>query len=460
MKNKLFVSAFAVAAMALASCASGIKKADISSSANPSEEIARLEADIAKGYENHYDLLAVDDFNSSQKYLKKAKSELADGDSQADVLEEIAYGRAYLDRTRATAESRRPQVEGILNARQEALKSHVRAYPPTQARLKALDDEVRSNAKDFRSMDAKEIAGLQADYPNLQFDAVKNHKLGQARALIEGAKKERAATYAPKALRKAEVDLANAVNMLNANRNNPPGYEKAVAQADLSAETLAAVVKATNRGRVDESTATQIVMQDRRIQSLQGRVGSLQGQLGETSREVGQVNQTLDRRNRELAAAAATINLQKSLKEARAEFSPEEAEVFQEGDKLLIRLKAMNFSSGRAELPASSMNLLAKVKNVAEDLGPAQVLVEGHTDATGSAAINDKLSQERADSVARYLATSGIEEDKIEAKGFGFEKPIASNKSSVGRAQNRRVDILITPAAPSDTERAPASVEE
>ncbi|MBX3041230.1 MAG: OmpA family protein [Bdellovibrionaceae bacterium] len=458
MKTKLLMSA--LAALALSACASGIKKADISSGANPSEEIARLDDDIAKGHERHYDLLAVDDFNQSQKYLKRAKAELADGSSQADVLEEVAYSRAYLERTQQTADSRRPQVEGILNARTEALKSNVRAYPPTQARLKELDDEVRSNAKDFRSMDSKEIATLQSHYLDLQFDAIKNNEIGHARALIEGAKKERASRYAPKALRQAEVDLANAENMLNANRNNPAGYEQPVAQATLSAETLAAVVKATNAGRVDETTATQIVMQDRRIQSLQGRVGSLQGKLGETSREVGQMNRTLEARDRELAAAAASINLQKSLRDARAEFSPEEAEVFQEGDKLLIRLKAMNFSSGRAELPPASMALLAKVKTVAEDLGPAQVVVEGHTDATGGAAINEKLSQQRADSVARYLATSGIEEDKIDAKGFGFERPIASNKSTAGRAQNRRVDILITPAAAADTERAPASVEE
>ena len=76
-------------------------------------------------------------------------------------------------------------------------------------------------------------------------------------------------------------------------------------------------------------------------------------------------------------------------------------------------------------------------------------MIEGHTDSVGGKAINDKLSQNRANAVKEYLQTNGggisAESSKIEAVGYGYQKPLATNKTADGRAQNRRVDIVIKP---------------
>lgn len=458
-RGKVLTLSVIAGTLMLCACASSIKKADFPVGANPSEEISKLETDLDAGHRQSLDLLAADDFTRSQQHLKSAKEELADGGEQKEVLEELAYSRAYLERAEQMGEVRRPQVKEVLMARTEALQAGVREFPPTRERLKELDDKMRDHADDFSALRAKEISDLQASYMTLQFDAMKNQQIGAARAKIQDAKDHRAARYAPKALRQAEMDLASAENMLNAHRSHPEGYESSVAQANLTAERLTAILAATKGGRVDETTATQLVAKDRRLEALQGRVGQLQGELGETSSEMGQMNRTLAVRERELAQAQASVQLQKSLQEARREFSPEEAEVFQEGDKLLIRLKAMNFPSGRSDLPARSIELLSKVKEVASHLGPQAITIEGHTDAIGTADVNEKLSQARAESVAKYLANNGIEAEKIEAQGHGFEKPIASNKSSTGRAQNRRVDILITPVKTTDGSSGPSSRE-
>ena len=109
------------------------------------------------------------------------------------------------------------------------------------------------------------------------------------------------------------------------------------------------------------------------------------------------------------------------------------------------------FPSGRSDLPESSLALLAKAKDVAAELDPSQVLVEGHTDSIGSAAVNEKLSQARAESVVSYFENNGLK-TKIDAVGYGFDKPIASNKSAQGRAQNRRVDVIVTPGSAEKTE--------
>ena len=74
-----------------------------------------------------------------------------------------------------------------------------------------------------------------------------------------------------------------------------------------------------------------------------------------------------------------------------------------------------------------------------------KVVIEGHTDSVGSAALNKKLSQKRANSVRDYLIKKlDINKDRLTAKGYGKDKPIASNKTAEGRTTNRRIQAAIT----------------
>ena len=110
-----------------------------------------------------------------------------------------------------------------------------------------------------------------------------------------------------------------------------------------------------------------------------------------------------------------------------------------------IRLKKIEFPSGKTEVPANSQSLLEKVAEVAKELGSQQIIVEGHTDSVGSAEVNNKISQGRADSVKDFLAQEGIEQSILQSEGHGFDKPLTTNKTKAGRAQNRRVDVWIVP---------------
>ena len=71
----------------------------------------------------------------------------------------------------------------------------------------------------------------------------------------------------------------------------------------------------------------------------------------------------------------------------------------------------------------------------------AKFTVEGHTDSVGSDQLNQKLSEERANSVRNFLIDKGIDAGRLTAIGYGEEKPIATNNTRAGRAQNRRVEI-------------------
>ena len=87
-----------------------------------------------------------------------------------------------------------------------------------------------------------------------------------------------------------------------------------------------------------------------------------------------------------------------------------------------------------------------KIDEIMEDLKTSPnsiVYVEGHTDNVGPEEYNNKLSFERAKAVANTLIEKGVPEENIRVKGAGFSKPIASNETEEGRAQNRRVDIVL-----------------
>jgi OmpA-OmpF porin, OOP family len=112
----------------------------------------------------------------------------------------------------------------------------------------------------------------------------------------------------------------------------------------------------------------------------------------------------------------------------------------------------VQFATGKAEILPASFSLLDDVARVfLENEQIEQVQIEGHTDSTGTAAINRKLSQQRAESVLKYLAGKGVAKNRMVAKGFGPDKPIADNTDDVGREQNRRVEFNILKQGPKKT---------
>jgi outer membrane protein OmpA-like peptidoglycan-associated protein len=114
--------------------------------------------------------------------------------------------------------------------------------------------------------------------------------------------------------------------------------------------------------------------------------------------------------------------------------------LFEKAKKSLI-LEGVNFATGKAELTPESQAILDGVAESLVANEEIRVQVGGHTDNTGSAAVNKRLSAARAEAVRQYLISKGVAADRLTAAGFGPSKPIASNKTAAGRAQNRRVEL-------------------
>lgn len=109
----------------------------------------------------------------------------------------------------------------------------------------------------------------------------------------------------------------------------------------------------------------------------------------------------------------------------------------------------VQFETGKADLKSESHSLLDEVAKMLKDNPQVELIsVEGHTDSTGSPDFNRKLSQQRAESVAKYLATKGVKAVRMEPKGFGPDRPIADNETDAGREANRRVEFNILKQGP------------
>jgi outer membrane protein OmpA-like peptidoglycan-associated protein len=109
----------------------------------------------------------------------------------------------------------------------------------------------------------------------------------------------------------------------------------------------------------------------------------------------------------------------------------------------------VQFETGKAELLPVSHALLDEVAKMLKENPQVELIsVEGHTDSTGSPDFNRKLSQQRAESVAKYMSSKGIKAARMEPKGFGPDRPVADNETDPGREANRRVEFNILKQGP------------
>jgi outer membrane protein OmpA-like peptidoglycan-associated protein len=256
-------------------------------------------------------------------------------------------------------------------------------------------------------------------------------ELINARGAYDMASRGPAAQLDPADLQTAHETLASAERSFDKDGDSPETKDIAYSAqrraelADTKGRTAAALQQ--NRQAVAEMQAAR-----------EGQAQMTAAQLTQAREQIATQGQQLQSQSQELQeaeqrAAKASADLTRI------------ASVKNDSRGLVITLSgAVLFATGQSALLPPARSKLGEVATVLsqQDKG-AKIRIEGYTDATGTQSINEKLSQDRADSVRSFLASHGISSDRMDAVGMGPANPLADNGTPEGRADNRRVEIIV-----------------
>jgi outer membrane protein OmpA-like peptidoglycan-associated protein len=202
---------------------------------------------------------------------------------------------------------------------------------------------------------------------------------------------------------------------------------------------------ADRRAQIAEARGATVLSNDQQQQTL-GRMHAAETQqLAVTSGQLTLANTALAVQGQALATEQQRREeADKRAAKAAADLAAF-ASVKQEARGMVITLSgSVLFASNKSDLLPSAQTRLNDVANslTKEDVD-SKIVVEGYTDSQGGASFNQELSQRRAQSVRDYLVTRGMASDRVTAQGLGLTNPIADNGTAEGRANNRRVEIVV-----------------
>lgn len=152
-----------------------------------------------------------------------------------------------------------------------------------------------------------------------------------------------------------------------------------------------------------------------------------------------------------LAGAGVGYYMDEQEKKLRQQTQGTGVDVTRDGDNLIVNMPSnVTFPVNSSAIQPEFRDTLLSVANTLSEYEKSYIDVYGHTDSTGTDEYNQSLSERRADSVANFLANSGVQRARVETRGYGESQPIASNSTEEGRATNRRVELKIVPIREQD----------
>jgi outer membrane protein OmpA-like peptidoglycan-associated protein len=457
-----------------------LQVAPVDPAENPSNLIRRLGQEIAAAKEEGVDALSPTWFRKAQASHARAQKGLEQGAAADAILEHIARGRAELQQADVVAIRCRDQLEETIQSREAARAVDAQqfgaAYGSAEEAFLKLTQALEDGEFEYARRNRNAVSET---FRALELRAIDHAALSDVRALLAQAEQGGVPQDAPNAFAQAREALIQAEAHIAANRYDKDTIRQKADTARFMTQRATALAQASRKleeMKPEEialwiesllaETSTRLKTEDRRNQSFERQQeGILVGIAALQSEYVGAVEkeatiQKLVGRMAELegssqqarhdaAQLAAEKRFNETFSQVQEYFSADEAEVYKQKDQLVIRLKGMRFGVGKSEITPENYDLLAKVQKAIAAFGKPQVVVEGHTDATGSVQKNEALSISRAEAVRQYLLANGtVPADRITAMGFGATRPIASNDTAEGRAQNRRIDVIVQPSKP------------
>ncbi len=464
MKNSVICSVALITFTGLitVSCSSKAPIAEFDRTADPNVEISRADAAIQQGVVDQLDVMAPKNFSEAVDSLNQAKQDRDHNKDQAKVLHQVALSKDSLAKATDVSKVSKDVLPQVLEARKLAIAAHAPQYFANE--FKGTDKDLVKDTKEIEANDTKgamqDRDKLAGDYSKLELDSIRHGNLQSAKDDLQTSIHEGAEKLAPKTLQLAKGDIETSDRIITADRHNTEAVTSAGLKARMSAARLLRLVrqaKSTTK-QTPEEIALQLEKDQIQAESAEHEKTELKEQTELTQNQAQEQLEAKNANIQSLTAANQSLadknRLESQYASARRMFSDQEAEVYKQGSQLLLRLKGLKFPVNQAVITKDNYPLLAKLQKVIRDTAQS-IVIQGNTDSMGSKTVNDKLSQERAISVEKYLvANNSISDDKVTAKGLGDSQPIASNKTAEGRVQNRRIDVIITALADSvETEK-------
>ena len=470
-----------------------LKVEPISKSENPIDLVNQLGNDLKNARDNQVDNLAPGWFAKSEQSFLKASKGLDAGDEISKILLNVSYGRAELLRAEEMAQLSKTALHEVMKSRDEARSAGAESlggdYIEVEEQFLEMIRAIEDNNLDWANRNKEKV---NRSYRQLELRAIKKHNLEGAGKLIRQAEKDGARKIVPKTLAHAQETLKEADAYISEHRSEKENVQERGRYTFFEARRLLSVMKQSQKFQTMEPeeitlwaenilyrNTKKLSAPDRRdeafdiqVEKIIDSIGALQNdyELITNKMAIQQAEMEtmqkqialLEKRARtlqdseELLARAekdtrerleAGKRFQQIFHEIQAEFVSTEAEVYKQGDRLFIRLKAIQFPVGKDIIMPRNYPLLRKVQLAILAFDKPNVLIEGHTDSTGSEATNEELSKRRAKAVREYFVANGtLPQERIIGYGYGSRRPLALNETEEGRAINRRIDVIISPS--------------
>ncbi len=448
------------------------------------------EADAAKAAAEaaNAELLAPRSWGRGMNEYQDAEEALARGRNIETVRSNASDAATHFRAAAKAAELARTHFAQALKSRQDAANALAPKLSP-----ELWDDAQRTFQRAIQILERGDLKNSKNNeikattlYRDAELDAIKKQYLTDTRQLLADAKRARVDRYAPITYNKATSLLARAERELNENRYDTDLPRSLAKRANYEAKHAIYLSEIVRQVRDKKLTAEQLVllweqpmeaiagvadivpdMQDgpdklsaelvayfeqqaNQLQALQQEQAENAIRIADMEDELAALDERLGGATAERAALVQRIEAQERVKQQFEQveqmFSNEEARVFREGNNVILRLVGLSFDSGASQIKPDNFDLLAKVEKAIDVFPRSELIIEGHTDSHGGDDLNQKLSQERAESVQQYMINAmRIPTYRLIATGYGETRPVASNETESGRARNRRIDIVIKP---------------
>ena len=275
-------------------------------------------------------------------------------------------------------------------------------------------------------------------------------QLYEAINAVQIAEATGAAKYAPDILAKAKQELENAQAM-DGKKNQRKTMITYARGAVQDAED--ARVSTLRKMQQEKEQQQQLAMQQAQADAQQAQIVAQQQALKRAQADAAAAQAEAAAANARAAQAAAEHNAQQATdqtEQMRERLRAQLSQVLQTQETargLIVNMSDVLFDTAKYTLKPEAREKLAKVSGILLAYPNLKVQVEGYTDNVGSEQYNLTLSQQRGDAVRAYLVSQGVSADNITATGYGLTNPIADNATAAGRAQNRRVQLVVSGSA-------------